>query len=34
MEKYANRNISVKAGLANFFQKLFVDFRRKVDLSP
>ena len=33
IERYANRNVSVKVGFANHFSKLFVDFR-KVDLSP
>ena len=33
IERYANRNASVKAGIANYFSKLFVELR-KVDLSP
>ena len=33
IERYANRNVSVKAGFVNYFSKLFVDFR-KLDLSP
>ena len=33
IERYANRNVSAKAGFVNYFSKLFVDFR-KVDLSP
>ena len=33
MERYANRNVSVKAHFANYLSKLFADFR-KVDLSP
>ena len=33
IERYANRNVSVKAGFVNYFSKFFVDFR-KVDLSP
>ena len=33
IERYANRNDSVKAGFVNYFSKLLVDFR-KVDLSP
>ena len=32
IERYANRNVSVKAGFANHFSKLSVDFRR-ADLS-
>ena len=33
IERYANRNVSIKAGFVNYFSKVFVDFR-KVDLSP
>ena len=33
IERYANRNGSIKAVFVNFFSKLFVDFR-KLDLSP
>ena len=32
IKRYANRNVSVKAGFANYFSKLSVDFR-KPDLS-
>ena len=33
IERYANRNVSIKAGFVNYCSKLFADFR-KVDLSP
>ena len=33
IERYANRNVSVKAGFVNHFSKFFADFR-KLDLSP
>ena len=33
IERYANRNVSAKAGFVNYFSKLSVDFR-KLDLSP
>ena len=33
IERYGDRNVSVKARFANYFSKLFVDFRT-VDLSP
>ena len=32
IDKHANRNVSFKAGFANYFSKLLVD-SRKVDLS-
>ena len=32
IERYANRNVSIKAGFVNYCSKLFVDFRT-VDLS-
>ena len=33
IERYANRNVSIKAGFVNYFPNFFVDLR-KVDLSP
>ena len=33
IKRYANRNVSVKAGFVNYFSTIFVDLR-KVDLSP
>ena len=33
IERYANHNVSVKAGFVNYFSKLFADFI-KVDFTP